>query len=118
MAKIMLVEDEATMRMLLQTLLELDGHRVEAWMLAGDPVDLILQSQPDIVLLDVNLKGIDGFNVLRRLREDKLGEEIYVIMTSGFDYREKAKAFGANEFIMKPYMPDTLTQIIKKAGIP
>ncbi len=109
--KIMLVEDDATMQAVLRTLLEIEGFQV-ALAPAKHQLDELVQSirdaKPDVLLLDVHLRDISGYDVLQRVREDAGISKLRVIMTSGMDVKDRCIAAGADDFLMKPYMPDEL----------
>ena len=117
MSKILLVEDDATMRMLLKTLLELDKHQVT---LIGDPtqniIKLILDMQPDVLIMDVNLRKSNGIEILKTIRSSEIPWRLYILMTSGMDYQTECLDAGADGFLLKPYMPDELTRQLKKVS--
>jgi len=114
MTKIMLIEDDPTMQMLLKTLLEIEGFSVFPWDVVMDPILEMSEISPDIVLLDVNLKGYNGFEVLKKIRGDDQLKSCKVIMSSGMNYQVESVENGADNFIMKPYMPDDLIRLIKQ----
>jgi len=116
-AKIFLIEDDLTMQALLQTYLQFEGFEV---MLQNKEEKLdevvanIRREMPDIVLLDVYLPQVNGFDLLAALREDPELKELRVVMTSGMDFNERCLREGANAFILKPYMPDDLVKTIRR----
>ena len=117
MHKVMLIEDDRTMLSLLTTLLGMEGFDVVK---AGDDsVEVVYQAvkaeKPDAVLLDVNLHHVNGLDVLRRVRQDPELDTVRVVMSSGIDYSEQCREAGAQSFIMKPYMPDDLINMIRQA---
>ena len=82
MAKILVVEDEPSLQKLLQYQLSKIGHEIRV---AGDgeqALALVKSERPDLVLLDVMLPVMGGFQVLRKLQEDKNTKSILVIMLS------------------------------------
>ncbi|HLF80904.1 MAG TPA: response regulator [Anaerolineales bacterium] len=111
--KVMVVDDDRTMVTLLRTLLELDGYQVVQPKNAASVLESIAAERPDLVLMDVFLKGQDGIDLVRGLR--KLPELALtpVVMTSGMDVSEQSLAAGANSFMLKPYDPDVLLQTIR-----
>jgi CheY-like chemotaxis protein len=113
--KVMLVDDDRTMRTILRTLLELESYNVAAWdgLPSSDIIAQIRQEKPDIVLLDVHLREIDGFDILRGIREDQELSAMCILMTSGMDVQDKCMRSGANGFLLKPYMPDDLIQQLR-----
>ena len=110
----MLIEDDETMRSLLKTLLELEGH--QAFICENCNKDLVLpiikENRPDVILLDVNLRDVNGFDILEKIREDEECKNIRVLMSSGMPFQEKCLRSGANGFLQKPYMPDDLINFI------
>ena len=116
MKKIMLIEDDESMKSVLGTLLELEGYKV---MLAPDrrPMDEILQAvrnaRPDVILMDVHLREVNGFDILKVLRADPQLASARIVMTSGMDVRDDCLKAGADDFLMKPYMPDELLKRLK-----
>ncbi|HLF91324.1 MAG TPA: response regulator [Anaerolineales bacterium] len=114
MTKILLVDDDPITKTLLQTLLEMEGFRVIPWELGTNVLETMHVVQPDIVVMDVNLNGLDGIEVLRDLRAAQEFQDVRVIMSSGMNYREECEREGANDFLLKPYMPDDLIATIRK----
>jgi CheY-like chemotaxis protein len=110
--KIMLVEDDASMRMLLKTLLEIEGHPVVSYYeqknSAVSILDMVRAEHPAAILLDVHLRDASGIDVLRDIRADTSLDDVKVIMSSGMDVKEECMAAGASYFLLKPYMPDEL----------
>jgi CheY-like chemotaxis protein len=119
MSKVLLIEDDATMIGLLKTLLGIDGYDVVAFRVGEDVLQVIQREQPDVILLDVNLKnfGINdmtGLDLLKHIRSDDEIMDTGVIISSGMNYQQESKEAGADGFIMKPYMPDDLLELIKE----
>lgn len=113
MAKVMLIEDDPTMVSLLRTLLEIEGFEVHHLDVFQDVTNAVSTVAPDVVLMDVHLKGANGLEILTALRGAPGIVQPKVILSSGMDFRHEAMAKGANEFVLKPYMPDELIQKIK-----
>ena len=112
MLKIMLVDDDETMVSLLRTLLEMDGFEVVStsdWQ--NIPAD-VHKSGADLLLMDCILPGIEGLDILAELRRDKKFQQLRIILSSGMDREYRAMAAGADAFLLKPYTPDTLNELI------
>jgi DNA-binding response OmpR family regulator len=118
MPKVMLIEDDATMLILLGTLLQMEGFQV-AKVAKEETVDDLLSAlrreKPDVALLDVHLHQISGFDLLSQLRQDPELKPIRVLMSSGLDCSTECLQAGADDFILKPYMPDELIRRIRQA---
>jgi len=102
------------MRSLLKALLEIEGYQVVNSRDHARVVEMIKQAPPDIVLLDVNLRECNGLELLEELRQHYRADQLPVILSSGTDFRDEGLKKGANDFIMKPYMPEELIAKIKK----
>ncbi len=107
---------------LLSTLLELEGYEV-AKVEDENPESIfqeLQKNQPDLLLLDVHLRQFNGLDLLRRIKQDSQLNKVKVLMSSGMDFRFECKQAGADDFILKPYMPDALItqihRILKPAG--
>jgi DNA-binding response OmpR family regulator len=115
MQKVLLIEDDPTMSSLLTTLLQIEGYSVQA--VPDDREEQILTAicayEPDIVLMDVNLRQANGLEILRKLRSSDNCAHIRILMSSGLDYKDECEKAGADSFILKPYMPDDLIQQIQ-----
>jgi two-component system phosphate regulon response regulator PhoB len=73
------------------------------------------KERPDAVLMDVHLSHRDGVEILDSIRNDPQTRNISVLMTSGMNLREECMRHGATDFLLKPFMPDELTKMLKKA---
>jgi putative two-component system response regulator len=102
--RILVIDDDDGIRKITQMLVEGLGHEVDP---AGDGIEGLakLQLGVDLVLLDVVMPGLDGFDVCRRIRQDPHGKDVPVIMVTTLETREhrlRAVEAGANDFISKP----------------
>ncbi len=102
--RVLVIDDDDGIRRITQLLVEGLGHDVEA---ARDGIEGLakLQLGVDLVLLDVVMPGLDGFDVCRRIRQDPVGRDVPVIIVTTLETREHrlhAVEAGANDFIAKP----------------
>ena len=114
MPNLLLVEDDRDMVTLLRTLLEMEGYVVGSARSGDAALAMVDQQRPDVVLLDVNLAGQSGLQVLQTLRSRPETRAIRVIMTSGMDLSEQCLKEGADAFLLKPYMPDELVRLLEE----
>lgn len=122
MVKVLLVEDDPTMFDLLNTLLTMEGFDVDASTGKQDILAWVKQSQPDVILLDVHLRvgngeELNGFDLLSQIRADSDLKDRKIIMSSGIDFRYKSEKLRADGFLLKPYMPDELINLIKGLAV-
>jgi two-component system response regulator MprA len=107
-ARILVVEDEDRIRQFLQRGLTYEGYRVDAASDGKDGLDLARDNPPDLVLLDLMLPGIDGFEVCRRLRA---ASEVPILMLTAKEAIEDRVAgldAGADDYLTKPFAFDEL----------
>ncbi len=103
--KILLVEDNPANQMVFRDLLEHMGH--EVWLVdrAEEGTDLARARRPDLILMDIQLPGMDGLTATQILREDELTRDIPIVALTSHAMtgdREKALVAGCNAYITKP----------------
>lgn len=104
--RILLAEDEPNIVAPLQYLLRRAGYAVDVYDDGQDALDAVLDSPPDVLVLDVMLPRMDGFEILKNLREDARTRDLPVLMLTAKgqrEDRERALKTGANLFITKPF---------------
>ena len=104
--RVLLAEDEPNIVAPLQYLLERAGYSVDVRDDGHAALQSALENPPDVMVLDVMLPGIDGFEILRRLREDPAAQALPVLMLTAKgqrEDRERAMKSGADLFITKPF---------------
>lgn len=118
MSKVMVIEDDANMFSLLEMLLEFEGYDVVLWE-GGEEIPQIIEAinreRPELILMDVHLRHLNGFEVLRKLRAEPELDGVRVLIASGVDMTEKSKQEGADGFILKPFMPVDLIDRIQQS---
>ena len=119
MARILLIEDSPTDTAVLTQLLERNGHQVMASDNAEDGIEVCRREKPDLVLMDVILPGMNGFQATRALSRDADTKEIPVLIvsTKGMD-TDKAWGLrqGAKDYIVKPVKQADLLAKISALG--
>lgn len=110
----MLAEDDATMVSLLKTLLKMEGFDVVAVQADADVSEAVKNEKPNLLLLDFHLSHQNGLDILDKLRNESQTKNTPVIMSSGANVKEECMQHGANGFLLKPYMPDDLINLLKQ----
>jgi CheY-like chemotaxis protein len=113
MARVCILEDDATMRSLLQTLLQLEGHDVLIDGAQPGLLERLAQAKPDVLLMDVHLDQGDGIEILRQVRQSAGLSGLRVLMCSGLDTERECLASGADAFLLKPYDPSRMTDLVR-----
>ncbi len=120
--KLLIIEDDKFLRELAVQKLIKDGLDVSAAMDGEQGVLIAEKTIPDIILLDILLPGIDGFEVLKRVRANPALAGTRMIMLSNFGQTEdveKAKAAGADRFLIKAnYTLDEIIAIVREVLAP
>ncbi len=107
---ILIVDDDATIRLLMRDYLNDENYSIEEAENGSDALEHIKHKQPDLILLDVNMPGINGFEVCDEVRKLYGDTDISIVMVTGLDDSasiEKAYGLGATDFISKPINWDT-----------
>jgi len=115
--RILVVDDQADIRELTGTVLENAGYRVETRGSGTEALDLVAQQPFDMVLLDINMPGMDGWETLRLIRADEQLDELPVVMFSikgEFGDKMHGMQEGAFDYITKPFVVDELLERIEK----
>jgi signal transduction histidine kinase len=113
-AHILVIEDDPDSREMLRTYLELDGHRVDLAEDGLEGVEAARKKRPDIVVTDVGLPGLDGYEVARRIRK-YLGNGVRLVALTGYgqpENRRQAAEAGFDTLLVKPISPEQLSEIL------
>ncbi len=113
--KILVVEDDKFLRELIAQKLDREGYEVREAVDGEDGVKKVEEEKPDIILLDLILPGIDGFEVLSKIKENPERKDVPVIVLSNLGQKddiERGLKLGAVEFLIKAHF--TPGEIIEK----
>jgi DNA-binding response OmpR family regulator len=120
---ILVVDDEATVREVVRRYLEQDGFRVLEADTGPLALHLLHQEQPDLIVLDIMLPGLDGFTITRSIREpvegggraSTVGSIPIVMLTARTDEADRIAGFelGTDDYVVKPFSPRELVMRIK-----
>jgi CheY-like chemotaxis protein len=111
MANILLIEDNELNRYLLTFMLEQHGHSVSQATHGEEGILVAATERPTLILLDIQLPGMDGYAVARALRSNAALADTPIIAVTSYAMvgdRERALAAGCNGYIEKPINPDTI----------
>ena len=118
---VLAVDDIPLNILLVQKMLKRFNFKLRTASGGQQALDMITQEKPDLILLDLMMPVIDGFEVIRRLRENPETADIQIIILSALNSQEDVvKGFnaGANDFIMKPIiMEKLLTCVVNQLGL-
>ena len=112
--KVLVVDDSDFMRMMLEDILTHHGHTVLQAKDGQECLDLLQNEAVDVCLLDIGMPGMDGMEVLRRIKESQ--PELKVVMLSALSQESnvrQALQLGADAFVVKPFQPSCLIERIE-----
>ncbi len=113
MERIVLAEDDRTMVRLLTTLLTMDGFDVIALPPDEDVAAAVGREHPDLLILDFLLASQSGLDILDAIRSAESGDRLRVVMISGLNVRDECMRHGADDFLLKPFMPEELLTLLR-----
>jgi putative two-component system response regulator len=115
-ARVLTVDDDTTSREIVHAILQNQGYEALEAESGEAALDLIQVELPDLVLLDVEMGGISGFEIVKRLKQDSRTRSIPVIMVTGLGDREsrlRGLENGAEDYLMKPVDPTELRMRVR-----
>jgi twitching motility two-component system response regulator PilH len=111
---VLVLDDDKTFTGLLKTVFELEGYQAA---ITSDPIDLmptVQKIKPVLLVMDVHAGHTDTIDVLRELKSNDETKTLPVIMTSGMDRRDECMRTGADAFILKPFRPSELLDLVEE----
>jgi two-component system, OmpR family, alkaline phosphatase synthesis response regulator PhoP len=115
MARVLVVDDEPDVLLLCRLNLEQRGHEVVEAPNGDAALELVRSAAPDLVVLDLMLPGIDGYQVLQALRAGDETSRVPVLVLTAKSLqadRERSRQLGAAAFLTKPFLPDELCDMV------
>lgn len=118
-ARVLVVEDNPDIAESLTMLLELLGHRVRAAYDGVAALDAARADVPDVMLVDIGLPGMDGYEIARRVRRDPNLKQVVLVALTGYgreEDKQEAMAAGFDYHLVKPVNPDALHGLVARLG--
>ena len=114
-AKILIVDDELIVRESLADWLKRDGHKVDTAASGEEALEKCKKTRFDILLVDIKMEGMDGIELLKRVKEDDPDVAVVMITAYGsIPSAIEAMKSGAHDYLLKPFDPDELGVVIEK----
>jgi twitching motility two-component system response regulator PilG len=115
---VLIVDDSATIRKVVTMTLENGGHKVLAAADSQEAINTICsKGVPDLILLDITMPGMDGYQLCKLLRQDKATHRVPIVMLSGKDgffSKIRGRMVGSTDYVTKPFRPKTLLHLVDK----
>ena len=115
--KILIVDDEPSIIVALQFLMEQNGYETLVAFSGEEAMEVVAQHRPDLILLDIMLPVVDGFEVCQRVREKAEWKDIRIVLVTALDRESnvaKGLALGADAYITKPFANADLIAKVKE----
>ncbi|HQZ95705.1 MAG TPA: response regulator [Pyrinomonadaceae bacterium] len=119
--KILVVDDSPTVRKLISGKLEKSGHLVVCAVDGVDALAKLDEGMPDLVLLDITMPRMDGYEVCKQIRANPAGKNLPVVMISGKDGffdKVRGRMAGTSGYVTKPFGPETLMKALETYLLP
>lgn len=116
MTNVLVVDDEPNILLSLEFLMQQAGFNVTTAEDGETALDCLHETAPNLVLLDISLPGMSGFDVLEKLRQDERYKRLPVIMLTAHGReveKEKGMALGADDYITKPFSTKALVEKVR-----
>ena len=120
--RLLLVDDEDNLRSMLEAALRYEGFDVHAAASGRDALDVVEDQSPDLIVLDVMMPDLDGFEVCRRLRSDGVKTPI-IFLTARDETSDKVRGLttGGDDYLVKPFSLDELvariSAVLRRSGL-
>jgi len=117
MHRILIVDDEPNIVLALELLMKKEGYEVHAVDDGERAVQAAKELRPDLILLDIMMPKMDGYEVCQRIRSDSLLKDVNIIMLTAKGReveREKGLALGADHYITKPFSTRQVVMKVKE----
>ena len=118
MAHVLVVDDEPEIQKMVSKIMEARGHRVSVAKDGPEAVEVALRELPDVLILDLNLPKMDGFEVCRRLKTDEKTKKIPIVMLTAayvsVEDAERGVGVGADEYVVKPFLREVLLHNVER----
>lgn len=115
--KVLIVDDEQTNIKILLEILEFEDEYITTSVTSGEEcLEILPEFQPDVILLDIMMPGMDGYEVCKRIKNDPEHAEIKIIMLSGRAMQNEINngfSAGADQYLSKPFGMDELLDTLK-----
>ena len=114
--RILVVEDQEDLRAILRDLLSASGYDVLEAVNGGEGVDKARAERPDLILMDIQMPVLDGYQATRAIKAEAALAATPIIAVSSFAMKgdeEKARGSGCDDYVTKPYSPMALLRLVR-----
>jgi DNA-binding response OmpR family regulator len=115
--KVLICDDDPVILRLLQVNLEIEGYDVVIAHHGEEAVDKALAETPDLVILDIMMPRMDGYEACRQIRSHDETKEVPIVFLSARAQQsdiDKGRAYGVSDYLTKPFDPTDLLEVIER----
>ena len=113
MNKILIVDDEESIHLLYREELEDAGYEVHSAMTGDEALEILADLKPDLVVLDINMPGMNGIDALRKIKESS--PDLPVILSSAYqEFKQDLSSWASDDFIVKSADMSELLDAVKR----
>lgn len=113
MKKILIIDDEESIHLLYREEFEEEGYEVHSALSGEEALEKVALINPDLVILDINMPGMNGIDVLRRLKE--MNSKMPVILSSAYqEFKQDLASWASDDYIVKSSNLDELKESVKR----
>ncbi len=119
--RVLIVDDNSDAAATLSMLLQMDGHMVKTAATGASALDTFASFAPQVVLLDIGLPDLNGYEVARRIRSSETGRHARLFAVTGWGQAEdkrRAVEAGFDQHLTKPVDPDLLSRMLERLHVP
>jgi twitching motility two-component system response regulator PilH len=117
-ARILVVDDEPDIVRVVVKIMEARGHTVTTAKDGAEAIERVKADPPDVVILDLNLPKLDGYEVCKRIKTDPATQHVPVVMMTAayvsVDDARTGSAAGADEYVVKPFLREVLVHNVER----
>lgn len=116
MARVLVVDDEPDVLLLCRLNLQQRGHELLEASNGTSALELAREGHPEVIVLDLMLPGMNGYEVLENLKQDERTSDIPVLVLTAKSLRadrERSHGLGASGFLTKPFLPSELCEMVE-----
>lgn len=114
--KVLIVDDDPAIIKVTSLLLKTEGHVPLEALRGREGLKIALKESPDLILLDIMMPGIDGYEFCRRLKEDERTADIPVIFVTAIQDHDEEATSAAVGLLRKPFLPEELLSLVRSAA--
>lgn len=112
--RVLIIDDEDELNEMVTLRLQKVGFEVDSATDGASGLEKVKSFKPDVILLDINMPGMDGWEVCERLRSNPETKDLFIVVLTATRNFQKAKQLNVNRVVLKPFNYDEILNILKQ----